>query len=1806
MCLLIGLVLLSRCASVLWFSRLASSVFLSLDGGSDPVPDALWDAWFMDMWFMSRILLVLLATWRLVGYLCLFGGFPGDIQIKLAMQNPYGYTHRTCDAKSLRIHMIAVCHLSVTLVDFASFRLGHVWPGFLARSLPMDFAFRCPSFPCFQCHVESWVFRSHLCFSRFMLLLFALSCRVGEAVVPGPQAHYEGGGNEGVQWQLGICNPAGFPTKAHLIALSPVDVWLASETHLTVQGHRDFVRQLALEGSRYEYCIMGCPVPPRTLASDVGTWNGVAILSKHPTRRMQHVWDRSLMDTGRVLCASTFLHDFWLNSVIVYGTPTGGTHPKAKATTEALLAAAVNCIAQMDGPRVLGGDFNHDLESFACIDQLKAMHFVEVQDLFFARTGVLPRPTCKRKTRRDFMFLSSDLVPLFEHLDLDYDQWIDHASLIATFRGTGKDLCKYLWPLPQPLPWNLVRNMPPRPPVEFGEASCSKDYRQFWSQIEDDIEFALRDRGRAFVAKAKGRGQRVAPLVCAASSCAVSSGRSGELQPQHFGISFLHKHWFRQLRRLQSLVKICGAATWTLAHSEHRASLWNAVLRAPGFKPCFRSWWSNRRGAIGDPLVLPVTPPELDLALLIFQAFEVDVRDLEVRLNQSRARRLPSAGSALKTLYQEVKRDAPMSVDVLVDTKVSHVVEIDEADVAVVIDPPVDFQPDFPLISNGQILAPTMITSDKIYLETCDPLKIGSSIVQTCRTGRLVDVFKAFQEQWSTRWGRHADIPASQWDRIVAFGRHRLGKIDGSPLQLTVPLIRAVAKSKRAQAAVGLDGVRRSDVVNLPPNGVLSLLNLFQQAQASGSWPDQITQGVVRSLAKSAEPCHTGDFRPITVFSFIYRLWSSLQSRFWISRLDALLDQHLCGNRSNHRAASLWHYVLESVELAQHDDLPLCGVNFDLEKAYNLLPRYPVFALAACAGIHQSVLVGWAGALSNMARRFFVRGSLGPPVLATCGFPEGCGLSCVAMMLIDQVWHEWVKADVALATPLSFVDNWEILVSQPELVEEAMASTFRFAAALDLVVDHKKTFCWGTTRYARKLLTSRGLQVRLDTKDLGAHVTFSKQVRNASCVGRFQGLADFWEKLANVVGSFDLKKQVVFAAAWPRALHAIGASFVGDKHFQRLRSEYMRAMKMNKPGANSYLQLCIDGCGVDPMLAAIKASLADFRDLGGGPVQLEVLSSIVRAECESGIGALHQVLVHRIHKLGWEVGEAGLCKDRFGWFSLRDLHWNELVHRLELGWQLVVASHLQHREDFTFFHRANISATRVALAALSPYDRGIARHLLNGATLTNQHACHWSLNGSHLCAGCGARDSLEHRFWSCPMSGSLRASLPSPVLEIVPVLPDILTLHGWTLQSSVHDAWCRYLLSIPDPPRFIQGLPWPVCGVVDLFTDGSCLWPVEGDFRLAAWSVCYSAPASVDASAFQSHVVAAGPLQGLYQSAFRAELQAVVVALDWALSCPSSISGVRLWIDCQGVLDKMLLLLDGLQRPKLTGPNGDLWQALVDKAGQFGRSRIWFAKVAAHVEESDQTTALDTWFALGNAAADRAARQANFGRPPAAWDLWERHAAEVCGHRALGDTLRTFQLAVCKLWTTQFGGDSDKKVPVEPKQAKRFVMGFQCDNSVVEVCPPLVKHLGRQFTELLRQWWVDAIDIRSQDSGLSWVSFAHLYVAFQQATGHPGLIRKERGWADPLGNSLLLPQNYAFQVRARWFRMCLQQAWKCWNLKVSTAVTRPCGSMIVGFFGCCSVPLQNGVLDRADSWLRGKLRGPIRGTGRALSSLPLV
>lgn len=71
---------------------------------------------------------------------------------------------------------------------------------------------------------------------------------------------------------------------------------------------------------------------------------------------------------------------------------------------------------------------------------------------------------------------------------------------------------------------------------------------------------------------------------------------------------------------------------------------------------------------------------------------------------------------------------------------------------------------------------------------------------------------------------------------------------------------------------------------------------------------------------------------------------------------------------------------------------------------------------------------------------------------------------------------------------------------------------------------------------------SRGLRqahcaVRLDVKDLGGHLQFSRRRTNFSITQRLQALDGLWTRLARCRGPIHLKVRAVRQRAWPSAFH---------------------------------------------------------------------------------------------------------------------------------------------------------------------------------------------------------------------------------------------------------------------------------------------------------------------------------------------------------------------------------------------------------------------------------------------------------------------------------------------------------------------------------------------------------------------------------------------------------------------------------------------------------------------------------------------
>ena len=290
------------------------------------------------------------------------------------------------------------------------------------------------------------------------------------------------------------------------------------------------------------------------------------------------------------------------------------------------------------------------------------------------------------------------------------------------------------------------------------------------------------------------------------------------------------------------------------------------------------------------------------------------------------------------------------------------------------------------------------------------------------------------------------------------------------PASPSMPILTEDFLRKKSTAAAGPDGLARSDVLAMPAAVVDGLVQVCSQAELSGVWPRQVITGIVSSLQKGDRSSVVGDYRPITIYSLTYRTWSSIRNRQVLSHLQQYCSQNVFGNVPKRHAKQIGWQTQQRVSFAVHNHLSFAGLVCDICKAFNCLPREPIFQAAIRLGVPDSILRAWWGAL-HVERRFRIRGSIGPPVTSCTGFAEGCALSCAAMVIVEAA----VRMQVPRTTPMSYVDNWTVQADRANDVVAAFRAVQRFANAVDLTLDLSKTYVWATTAKSRQALKQAGL-----------------------------------------------------------------------------------------------------------------------------------------------------------------------------------------------------------------------------------------------------------------------------------------------------------------------------------------------------------------------------------------------------------------------------------------------------------------------------------------------------------------------------------------------------------------------------------------------------------------------------------------------------------------------------------------------------------------------------------------------------------
>ena len=1600
----------------------------------------------------------------------------------------------------------------------------------------------------------------------WFFVLLAFVCRFGEATNPGPR-----------EIQIGCLNPNGVLGKGGVFAELPRGaggtIWAVSETHLTKPGKSKFDLELKVQKTGQQmHC--GADVPPKseTLSAVGGKQRGVCFISDLPGRSMTQTWPDSEWQKGRFHAACYLAQNRWIKGGVVYGYAKQPTTIATKEKTDAMCNHLHERIVQQStGLRFIGGDFNQELPGTQKMQEWCDMGWVNVQVWAAQKLNKPIVNTCRNNSVKDHLFVSPELAVYLKDVYVEEEWFADHAVLRAVFHDLGKPPSCPVWRQPSPIDW---KNVPPLPEMETNKQAI-EDMNEWYADIahrfEERIDSTLKAHSKpGLLSSQKGRGQTLEVTWVTEFSAAPKVARKGEIQPTFHGSDQQHSRLLKQTRRLMNYLRIAkhGSAIES-SKAAHRDLLWQAVIKATGFSNSFETWWGDINHAQFPEL--PRIPPTVEIAEAVLQVVQSHLRKYEAELNK---RRVQKAKQRRKddphVIFRDLRNEPPVPIQVLVDSVTSTIVDIDQVDNAFVVEPENKWMEDQPVVLPQSTTEIIHAEPDKIWVESIEGIQVGDEVKQEKYIGDLTELFHRFGTEWQSRWDRHRDTPMEFWDPIIDFAQTSLPRPprwEYKPIGYNEWM--ESLKKKKKRAATGPDAMAREDLLHMPKDLVMDLLQIFEQIEQGRPWPQQLVVGFVVSLEKVMNAKTTNEYRPITVFAVAYRNWGSIRAKEILQYLQGVSPATCTGNLPGKQASQVWMGVQMEIEEAVLSGSKVSGAVIDLVKAFNLLPRSPIFAALATMGVASEILRAWNQALFQMHRRFKIRGSVGPPVGSSTGFAEGDALSVTAMLAANLICHQWVAHKSVNATLWSYVDNIEITSPTLLITEECLHQLQEFARILDVEIDQKKTYLWSIDPAERKAMKSAGLSVKTWARDLGGHLQYCLCPTNSTITKKAEKMMPLWQKLARSLAPYGQKLRAVIAKAWPLVLHAVGSVHLSDDFFVPLRSGALKGMKCSRSGTSAAMHFSlVENPKADPQCYALMSTVLMFRQLHCPEKAAYLFSKVVERTKQRPAPGPCSVLIHRLHQIGWRWSRYTEFLDHQNRVvDIFDTSVQELRCRITQGWQDRVQAMCAVRKTLRGLNQTCPVLTVSGMQKWSPEEQALLRTSLNGTFFTYDYFAKQKRENNANCRHCNAPDSQMHRHWECPAFQNCRSHLTAEQVIDIRSLNPAVCVHGWmpeppslrpfqkaitelSLQTDQHDVGMGDAESI-----------W-------LFTDGGCRAPTSPISKLASWGVAIG-----NIESQQIIPLSSGVLPGLVQTAVRAEIVALISACEYAIKTKSRISFA---IDNDLVFSRMKKFITRDCHIKPNQKDADLWQPLRELARRLRKQVDVVVKVFSHQNLDLLETDEEIWCCTGNNVADSIATHAVFTQPQV-WTLWQELQKEIA-------IIHTLREAIHKT-IVQIGKQAIRAKPETTEEDKAPRQARVQREDMVAVKPlPLIEPLPLRYKidsyGRFLEWWNHQMDDSGDVKLVSWFQLNALY----ENAKLPSLSysKSTKRWSTKNAE----PRQGTFVTRTNSFARFVQGMYMVADLTCHVLHIRPNSECIQFWTQCLAVKIRRRSLELSEALLQ--------------------
>lgn len=1600
---------------------------------------------------------------------------------------------------------------------------------------------------------------------------------------------------------IGVMNPTGLTGKGSLVNKLPSGTWCTSETHLTSQGIQRFKQELVWCNSSFKLCH-SIPAPPKNDSSRTvgGKHTGVGLISSFPTRTVSHMWKDTDFATARCHVGSSFFNTQWVHFGTVYGYAENAYKSEVQQATDQLLQGLTDRIVYgCNGPRVLAGDWNQEKSNMPQTEIWERLGWIEAQEFAKQKWQYVPVASCKRTTIKDFLYLSPEIQPFVKDVKVDWSFFPDHGVLYVELEELGPPQKIPMWRKPASINFEKVSldDLQNGVNVELDWVNKpDESYRTVFQQFERRVDDAKAKKNLDRLTPVQlGRGQTTEVRLSSKPLAPPKPSRHGDVQIGIPALSLTHTRWVRQVRRLEHYARCARSEHDSLDKTLHKCSLWGKILRAPGFLGSFAEWWETiSHSGQHAPSILPVKPPDDLVAHGVFLEFLREFRALEESLKSQRIQVAVERRKADSMIvFQDVKEETSEPVQTLMAVEKVQIQSIETKHEHQVISIEPNLTNGILAISNhGHEWQPSFDEHGRMILNKNIPLEVGQTLECKHMIGEVQKMFEHFQKEWSQRWSRHDSINDERWKHIIEFAKHAIPprKFSFEPINLT--MWRKVLKSKKRKTAKGPDGISREDLMMLPDDLTQRILDMISAVEQGHAWPTQTMVGIVSSLAKIPNPQFVNHFRPITVLTLCYRVWSSIRARQALRCLAEIAPFSLMGNMPGKSPKLMWYHLQGLIEHAQATNQTIAGGVIDIVKCFNFLPRTPLLEIAAHVGLSEAILVPWKSALRQIQRRFSIRGGVSSPLGSSTGFPEGCPLSVVAMGVANLACEYWMKYRFPSVQTWSYVDNLETVCAEAEEAVTSLEKLGEFCQLLDLQIDHDKSFCWSNEALGRKSIRESQLKISYFGRDLGGHMNYTNWHTNGSITKKIEALEGFWKRLSRSCSPQFQKERAIMASAWPKVFYSISIAPIGPVHFGKLRTHVQCALGLKKYGANPELQCaCLCPIKCDPEYYALWETIMAFR--------MYAIPELASAVLDVGVGGKKTTpgpfssLLKSIHKIGWRW-ENPFVVDAYG-ITIDIVHCPiaELKERLSLAWQERTCRLVEDiRKTMTGLHKSDVALTMKRFHEAIPDRQGLLRCALNGTFYTNDVLVHTNKVENSLCSFCSQQDSISHRLFHCEYFSPERAKLSTNTLQTVQQEPDSFRLHGWIPRSPDAMLLKQMLCNITQNTTrcFISDEWIELPEVLDIFTDGSCLHPQFKDQRIATWGVvCWCGE--------RFWPVSRGVVPGWHQTSLRGEILGITSALAFATRFQRR---CRLWVDNLAVYKFVCDCLNQ-QHDFSKNKDSDFWHHAYLQFQQAVKLGVSVHKVVSHIDANNGDTEVEQWAFLGNAAADKVAEEARLDLPPELWVVWERLVAHQQLYQQVGQEWQNFLMDVGAKAVVSKQQIRNDPVPQSDDVALTIDENLQklCDTSFEEL--PI--HFQRECTPILLQWMKNLV---AEGGTVRWLSWHQLLIDFQFSTNIPGPKNASgRRWFHMTKEEAI--KGYDYPKQALWFAHYWQNMSKANGAPIGYEKRRPYSFTIAFWTTCVRVPITDERLQRIETFY--KTHGttlPFRSIHKHMKDIPVA